>query len=233
MKINIPKLSGPYNQYAYFVGPNPSTSINPYSICPKVDSSAFIGPFSSIIGDVTICKNVFIACNVAIRADEGTPFFIGNNSNLQDGVILHGLEREYVIVDGKKYSICIDDNVSCAHGSIVHGPCFIGGNTFIGVKAVIFNACVSCDCYVGTGAIVTNGVRVGRGRFVPPGAIIDTQEKADSLGPVPRSDTEFAESVITVNSEFPYSYNLLFGDLRCSCGLCCCSDSVKNHNIEK
>lgn len=232
MENNIPNLSGPYNQYAYFVGPNPSTSINPCSVCPKIDSSTFIGPFSSIIGDVTILKNVFIACSVVIRADEGTPFYIGNNTNLQDGVILHGLEKEYVRVNDERYSIYIGNNVSCAHNCMVHGPCFIGDNVFIGFKSIVFNACVSSNCYIGIGAVVTNGVVIARGRFVPSGAVIDTQEKADSLYPVPRDDAEFAKAVIAVNTEFPSAYNLLFGDTRCSCGLCCRSNCLKKHNIQ-
>ncbi|GAA3325448.1 hypothetical protein GCM10020331_057390 [Ectobacillus funiculus] len=34
-----------------------------------------------------ITDNVYVAPNVSIRADEGTPFYIGSNTNLQDGVI--------------------------------------------------------------------------------------------------------------------------------------------------
>lgn len=226
MEKNIPKVSGPNNQYSYFVGPNPSTTINPKSKCPKIDCSVFIGPFSSIIGDVTIDKNVFIACNAAIRADEGTPFYIGSNTNIQDGVILHGLEKQYIDVNNKKYSIYVGNNVSCAHGCVVHGPCFVGDYTFVGVKAVIFNAYISEHCFVGTGAIVSNGVIIDSHKFVPPGAIIDTQEKADSLGPVPTSVEEFTKEVLAVNREFPYSYSLLFGNTRCSCGLCCNSKTL-------
>src|SRR4051812_43448970 len=108
------KPSEPVNVYAHFIGPNPVTSFNPKSINPSIDPTSFVGPFSTVIGDVTIRKNVFIAPNVSIRADEGTPFYIGSNTNIQDGVILHGLRDARVIVDGKKYSIFIGKNVSCA-----------------------------------------------------------------------------------------------------------------------
>ena len=54
---------------------------------------------------------------------------------------------------------------------------------------------------------------------MPPGAHIDTQEKANVLSLVPKDSEEFAEEVQRVNQEFPASYHLLLGGNRCSCGL--------------
>ncbi|MNR48981.1 hypothetical protein D3C85_1682960 [compost metagenome] len=68
-------------------------------------------------------------------------------------------------------------------------------------------------------AVVTNGVKIAANRFVPQGAHIDTQAKADSLLRVPKSQVEFAREVQRVNREFPHSYHLLFGNARCSCGV--------------
>lgn len=220
----MPKQSNikvtPTNQYSYFIGANPITKINKESILPKIDSFAYIGPFSAIIGDVTIKPNVFIACNVTIRADEGSPFFIDYNTNIQDGVILHGLANKYVVIDEKKYSIYVGNNVSCAHGCVIHGPCYVGNNTFVGVNAVIFNASVEGNCFIGTGAIITNGVVVRSNKIVPNGAVIDTQEKADALKSVPIENEELAKEVLAVNTEFPKAYSLAYGELRCSCGMC-------------
>lgn len=208
------------NQHNYFIGPNPLTGFLTQSISPTIDPTVFVGPFSSIIGDVTIKANVFIACNVTIRADEGSPFYIGYNTNIQDGVIFHGLNNHYIKFKNKKYSIYVGDNVSCAHASMIHGPCFIGDNTFIGFKAIVFNASIGNNCFISTGSIITNGVLIKSNKFVPTGAIIDTQEKADELDIVPQSSQEFAKEVIDINTEFAPSYSLLFGDTRCSCGLC-------------
>ena len=94
-----------FNLNAHFIASNPPTAFNPRSIYPRIHKTAYVGPFSSIIGDVTIGENVFIAPNVSIRADEGTPFHIGSNTNIQDGVILHGLKHGRVLHDGKEYSI--------------------------------------------------------------------------------------------------------------------------------
>nr|WP_255446861.1 hypothetical protein [Bacillus sp. SH5-2] len=72
-----------------------------------MDETVFISPFSSMIDDVRIKDNVYVAPNVSIRADEGTPFYISSNTNIQDGVILHDLLNKFVSVDDKKYSIYI------------------------------------------------------------------------------------------------------------------------------
>lgn len=69
-----------FNLNAHFIAPNPPTSFNPRSVRPRIHSTAYVGPFSSIIGDVFIGENVFFAPNASIRADEGTPFYIGPNT---------------------------------------------------------------------------------------------------------------------------------------------------------
>jgi carbonic anhydrase len=212
---------GPYNLYAFFASSNPITTFNPTAVFPKIHPSSFIGPYSSVIGDVTISKNVFIAPNASIRADEGTPFFIGENTNIQDSVILHGLRDDRIQHDNKLYSIYIGKRVTCAHGCIIHGPCYIGDNSFIGFNSIVFNSILEDGVYVSSGAVVTNGVTVAPKRFVPPGAAIDTQDKADALPTLPIDRERFAEEVRQVNREFPASYSLFFGSCRCTCGLAC------------
>ena len=75
--------------------------------------------------------------------------------------------------------------------------------------------------------MVTGGVIISPNRYVPLGVVIDTQTKADALGPVPTSQKEFAEEVQKVNREFPAAYSLMFGPKRCSCGLACDPESFK------
>ena len=64
---------------------------------PAIDKTAYVHTFSNIIGDVQIGENVLIAPNTSIRADEGYPFHIGESSNVQDGVVIHGLEKGRVV----------------------------------------------------------------------------------------------------------------------------------------
>ncbi|TCJ02047.1 carbonate dehydratase [Cytobacillus praedii] len=202
-----------------FISPNPITSFNPVQRYPKINKTAFISQFSSVIGDVTIKNNVYVAPNVSIRADEGTPFYIGSDTNIQDGVILHGLLNKRISVGGKGYSIFIGNQVSIAHGALVHGPCYVGDKVFVGFNAIVYNAIVGKGSFISYNAVVTNGVRIPPNRFVPPGANIDSQEKANALSRVPEDSKEFAREVQRVNQEFPASYHLLFGENRCSCGM--------------
>lgn len=218
----------PVNVNAHFIAPNPATEFNPKSVMPSIHPSAYVGPFSSVIGDVTIESNVFIAPNSSIRADEGTPFYIGSMTNIQDGVIVHGLEHGRVVEAGKEYSVYIGSHVSCSHGCIIHGPCKIEDNVFVGFHAIVLNAVVGRGSYISPGALVTGGIVVAPHRFVPAGAIIDTQQNADLLPPVPKNQEEFAAEVQYVNNAFPASYSLLFGTIKCSCGLTCGENTVKD-----
>ncbi|WP_429690562.1 carbonate dehydratase [Bacillus mycoides] len=208
-----------YTPSSPFIGPNPVTSFNPTQRCPLIDKTAFISPSSSIIGDVRIKDNVFVAPNVSIRADEGTPFFIGSNTNIQDGVVLHGLMNQFVSAHEKEYSIYIGDEVSIAHGALIHGPCFIGNKVFVSFKSIVYHAVVEDGAFISYNATVTGGVRIPSNRFVPPYSNIDTQEKADALLPTSEEQQEFAHDVQFVNQQFPSGYKKICGKYQCSCGI--------------
>ncbi|MDA8336076.1 MAG: carbonate dehydratase [Peptococcaceae bacterium] len=210
--------AGPVNHLVHFIGANPATDFNPEAY-PCIDPTAYVGPFSTVIGDVTLGANVFVASNVTIRADEGTPFFIGANSNLQDGVVLHGLREGRVVVDAREFSIHIGEGVTCAHGCLVHGPCRLENKVFVGFNAIILNAVIGEGSFVSNAAVVTDGVRIAANRLVPVGALIDTQKKADALGPVPVEKEKFAGQVRAINVRFPAAYALMSGVTRCSCGI--------------
>lgn len=221
---NTPERSGKnttmQNQSIHFIGPNPVTPHCPDSVMPRVHFSACVGPFACVIGDVTICENVFIAPHASVRADEGTPFYIGAHTNIQDGVILHGLADKRISHNGQDYSIYIGQHVSCGHGCIIHGPCELGDRVFVGFGALVLNAVVGAGCTVSHHAMVM-GVHIAPERYVPAGVLVDTQKKADGLPPVSDGDKAFAAGVQLVNNAFPTAYALQYGRTVCSCGLSC------------
>jgi Carbonic anhydrases/acetyltransferases, isoleucine patch superfamily len=134
---------------------------------PKIHDTAYVHSFSNIIGDVYIGANVLIAPGTSIRADEGTPFFIGENTNIQDGVVIHGLEKGRVIGDdGKEYSVWIGDNTSITHMALIHGPAYVGDNCFVGFRSTVFNAKLGKGCIVGMHALVQD-VEVAPGAMFP------------------------------------------------------------------
>ncbi|CAN5777564.1 hypothetical protein BH09MYX1_BH09MYX1_42660 [soil metagenome] len=170
-----------------------------------VARSAFVHHQASVIGKVILGEHVNIAPGSSVRADEGSPFFIGDNTNIQDGVVLHALKDKYVHVGGERWAIYVGKNVSIAHDALVHGPCYVGDETFIGFKAVVHDSVVGARCFVGIGAVVV-GVEVPDGRFVPHGRIVDSKEAVAALPLVSENQMEFNEDVVEVNRGLAAAY---------------------------
>ena len=123
-------------------------------------------------------------------------------------MVIHALKQWHVQVDGEKWAVFIGRNVSVAHDALVHGPCYVGDDSFIGFKAVVHDSVVSRGCFVGIAAVVV-GVELAEGRFVPHGAIIDTQDKADALGAATDAHRHFNEDVVDVNRGLAAAYRRL------------------------
>jgi carbon dioxide concentrating mechanism protein CcmM len=173
---------------------------------PNIHETAHVHSFSNLIGDVRISANVTIASGTSIRADEGAPFHIGESTNIQDGVVIHGLPQGRVIGDdGNAYSIWVGNNTSITHMALIHGPAYIGDNCFIGFRSTIFNA------RIGRGAIVMmhtliQDVEIPPGKYVPSGSIITSQQQADGLPDVQELDIQFASHVAGMNPALRSGY---------------------------
>jgi SulP family sulfate permease len=171
-----------------------------------VAASAFVHPAATVIGRVVLGEQVHIAADTSVRADEGSPFHIGANTNIQDGVILHALKDKRVMVAGESWAIYVGKNVSIAHDALVHGPCYIGDETFVGFKAVVHDSVVGAHCFIGIGAVVV-GVEIPDGRFVPHGRIVDSADAVDALPLVTEVHKEFNEDVVEVNRGLAVAYH--------------------------
>jgi carbon dioxide concentrating mechanism protein CcmM len=173
---------------------------------PTIHESSFVHSFSNLIGDVHIGANVIIAPGTSIRADEGTPFYIGENTNIQDGVVIHGLEKGRVVGDdGKDYSVWVGKNASLTHMALIHGPAYVGDSCFIGFRSTVFNARVGAGCIVMMHALIQD-VEIPPGKYVPSGAIITTQQQADRLPDVQAQDQQFAHHVVGINQALRAGY---------------------------
>ncbi len=173
---------------------------------PKIDESAYVHSFSRLIGDVRIGANVFVGPGSSIRADEGTPFYIGENSNIQDGVVIHGLEKGRVVGDdNKEYSVWIGSNTCITHMALIHGPAYIGDECFIGFRSTVFNAKVGDGCIIMMHALIQD-VEIPAGRYVPSGAVIVNQQQAERLPNVIDNDRYFANHVVEINEALLAGY---------------------------
>lgn len=167
---------------------------------PQIHETAYVHSFSNIIGDVRISENVLIAPGSSIRADEGGTFYVGAGSNIQDGVVIHSLETGRVIgEDRQPYSVWIGKNTSITHMTLIHGPAYIGDDCFIGFRSTVFNARIGKGCIVMMHALVQD-VEIPPGKYVPSGAVINTQQQADRLPDVEEEDRQFASHIVK-NSE--------------------------------
>jgi carbonic anhydrase len=210
------------------IRPNIQTDFNSNTTSPVISKFAYVDPFAVVIGDCEIGKLVLVASFAVCRGDEGTPIHIGDYSNLQEGVFLHALETTAhgKNIDDRRYSaqgsllkandtafntgfaIYVGDKVSLAHGVQIHGPAYVGNDTFVGMKSLIFNAKVGNRVAIGVSSTITDGVRIPDNKFVPPGSIIATQAQADALPARVGSPYQTINSgVLHVNQELAKGYN--------------------------
>ena len=184
---------------------------------PEVDSSACIHPAAVVIGHVFVGKRVMVAPFASVRGDEGQPLFVGDESNVQEGVVIHALEtqnngraveKNLVKVDGKRYAVYIGKRVSLAHQVQIHGPALIGDDTFVGMKVLVFGAKVGNNCVIEPGSIVM-GVTVADGRYVPAGTVLRDQGAADNLPEITDaySFKDLNKGVVHVNTSLADGYN--------------------------
>lgn len=173
---------------------------------PQIDESAYVHVSTSIIGEVAIGANVMIAPGVSIRADEGSPFYVGANTNIQDGVVIHGLADGRVKGDDNRdYSVWIGERTSITHKALIHGPAYVGDHCFIGFRSTVFNAKVGDGCIVMMHVLIEN-VEIPPGKYVPSGSIITSQHQADRLSDVRADDEEFAHHIIGINESLRSGY---------------------------
>ncbi|MDR1859584.1 MAG: gamma carbonic anhydrase family protein [Bacteroidales bacterium] len=121
---------------------------------PKIGANCFLAETAVIIGDVEIGDNCSIWYNAVLRGDVHY-IRIGNNSNVQDGAIIHGTY--------KKSPTNIGNFVTIAHGATIHG-CTIHDNVEVGMRAIVLDdAEIESDVIIGAGAVVTKGTKVEGG----------------------------------------------------------------------
>lgn len=205
---------------AHHLSASVSTRFSPDVKRPRLHGHDFVHPLASVIGAVELGERVFVAPTASLRGDEGQPIFIGDDSNVQDGVVVHALEtrdgdreltQNEVIVGGKPYAVHVGRHVSLAHQAQVHGPAAIGDGTFVGMQALVFRATVGEGCVLEPRALVMD-VKVPPGRYVPAGRVITQQAEADAL---PRIDERYPlahlnDEVVKVNDQLEAGYERSF-----------------------
>ncbi len=178
---------------------------NPSGDLPVIATSAFVDPTAILCGKVIVEDNVFIGPYAVIRADEVDEhgkleaIVIGADSNIQDGVVIHSKAGASVKI-GKRCSI--------AHRAIVHGPCEIGDDSFIGFNAVLFNCFLKSKCVIRHNSVIENA-HLPESFHVPPTTWVHSETDLDLIPRVTPDVRNFSESVVKMNNHFAKAYKNL------------------------
>jgi carbonic anhydrase/acetyltransferase-like protein (isoleucine patch superfamily) len=112
---------------------------------PIWGDNCFIAQNATLVGDVTMGNNCSVWFNAVIRGDVNS-ITIGNDSNIQDGAVIHATYQ--------KASTTIGNRVSVGHNAIVHG-CTLQDHILVGMGAIVMdNAIVEPYCIIAAGAVV-------------------------------------------------------------------------------
>lgn len=123
-------------------------------IRPKWGDGCFIADSAVLTGDVVLGSNCSIWFSAVVRGDVHY-IKIGNNVNIQDGVIIHCTYQ--------KAPVNIGNNVSIAHGAIIHG-CTINDNVLVGMGAIIMDgAIIESNSVIAAGAVILKDTIVKSG----------------------------------------------------------------------
>ncbi len=130
----------------------------------------FAATNATLIGDITIGKEVGIWFGAVIRADKDR-IIIGDRSNIQDNCVVH---------TSKGFPVTLGNDVSVGHGAVLHG-CAIQDRVLVGMGAIVLNgAKVGSGSIIGAGAVITEGKEIPQNSVVVgvPGKIVRQTDAA-------------------------------------------------------
>ena len=123
---------------------------------PQFGNNCFLADNAVVIGEVIVGDEVSIWFNTVLRGDVNF-IKVGNRTNIQDGVVIHG--------SYKRSSTTIGNEVTIGHNAIVHG-CTLEDRVLIGMGAIVMD-----PAYVQSGSIVAAGSVVLEGTKIPSGSV--------------------------------------------------------------
>ena len=133
---------------------------------PTTPSSGnyWVAENAQVMGNVILHENASVWFGAVARGDND-PITIGENSNVQDGSVLH-TDHGAPLTIGK--------NVTIGHMVMLHG-CTIGDNTLIGIGSTILNnTVIGSNCIIGAHALIPEGKTIPDNSMVmgAPGKVV-------------------------------------------------------------
>ena len=124
----------------------------------------WIAPNASVIGRVTLRRNASVWWSCVVRGDN-EPIVIGENSNVQDGSVLH---------TDPGCPLTIGANVTIGHMVMLHG-CTVGDGSLIGIGLIVLNRVrIGRKCLIGANTLLTEGKEIPDNSVVmgSPGKVV-------------------------------------------------------------
>ena len=142
-----------------------------YAIAEAVPQTPSIGQFwvapaAQVMGRVVLKENASVWYGAVVRGDND-PITIGEDTNIQDGSILHTDEG---------VPLTIGRGVTVGHRVMLHG-CTIGDYSLIGIGATLLNGVkIGRNCIIGAHTLLTEGKEIPDNSLVvgSPGRVIRT-----------------------------------------------------------
>ena len=114
---------------------------------PQIDPQSWVAPNATLIGQVHLARNASIWWNATLRGDKDL-IQIGENSNIQDGSVLH---------TDPGIQLIVGRDVTVGHLVMLHG-CTVGDGSLIGIGAILLNrSVIGKNCLVGANTLIPEG----------------------------------------------------------------------------
>ena len=148
---------------------------------PILGNNVYVDDSAIVIGAVVLGDDVSIWPTAVVRGDV-EQITIGNNTNVQDGAVLHVSHQGKFSQQGHPLSIGTD--VTIGHRAVIHG-CTVGNYCLIGIGAIIMDD-----------AVLEDYVMLGAGALVPPNKRLESGylyvgSPAKQSRPLSESEKEF------------------------------------------
>ena len=122
----------------------------------EAHADSWVAPNATLVGKVKLEPGASVWFNAVLRGDNEL-IHIGENSNVQDGTVMH---------TDMGFPLNVGTGVTIGHNAMLHG-CTVGDYSLIGINAVILNgAKIGKYCIIGANSLI------GEGQEIPDGSLV-------------------------------------------------------------
>lgn len=125
---------------------------------------SWVAPNATLVGKIRLDAGANVWFGAILRGDNEL-IQIGENSNVQDGSVMH---------TDMGYPLTLGTGVTVGHNAMLHG-CSVGDFSLVGINAVVLNgAKIGKYCIIGANTLIAEGKEIPDGSLVvgSPGKVV-------------------------------------------------------------